>query len=116
MRPSIQQGLAGCAIGILGAVAWLLQTPAPVPAQLPTPANFKPYTETVPGSAVSFEMMPIPGGAFQMGSPVTEKGRGEDEGPQHPVTLRPFWMAKTETTWDLYDLYWKSTDPVKDEK
>ncbi len=55
---------------------------------------------------VSFEMVAIPGGTFLMGSPATEKGRKEDEGPQHPVTLQPFWMGKLEVTWDEYDLYW----------
>jgi len=53
-------------------------------------ANFKPYTETIPGSDVKFGMVPIPGGTFVMGSPQSEKGRGADEGPQHPVTIRPF--------------------------
>src|SRR5207253_2912984 len=28
-----------------------------------------------------------------------------DEGPQHPVQIGAFWMAKFETTWDAYDLY-----------
>jgi formylglycine-generating enzyme required for sulfatase activity len=42
-----------------------------------------------------------------MGSPPSEKGRGADEGPQHPVTIRPFWMGKTEVTWDEFDIYRK---------
>src|SRR5262249_20622654 len=69
------------------------------------PAEFKPYTETIPGSKVAFEMVPIPAGTFTMGSPATEKDRKEDEGPQHPVQIAAFWMAKFETTWDAYDLY-----------
>jgi len=74
------------------------------------PADFKPYKETIPGSMVSFEMLPIPGGSYVMGSPETEKGRSPDEGPQHPVTIRPFWMGKTEVTWDEFDVYFKKAD------
>jgi formylglycine-generating enzyme required for sulfatase activity len=50
-------------------------------------------------------MVPIPGGSFQMGSAKGEAGRGADEGPQHAVTIRPFWIGKTEVTWEEYDLF-----------
>jgi formylglycine-generating enzyme required for sulfatase activity len=53
----------------------------------------------------SLDMVAIPGGTFVMGTPATEKGRDANEGPQHPVTIQPFWMAKFETTWDIYDLF-----------
>jgi formylglycine-generating enzyme required for sulfatase activity len=55
-------------------------------------------------------MMAIPGGIFLMGSPNAEPGRAEDEGPQHMVQIRPFWMGKCEVTWDEYDLYWPNVD------
>jgi formylglycine-generating enzyme required for sulfatase activity len=71
-------------------------------------AAFKPYIETIPGSKVQFEMMPIPEGTFVMGSPPTEAGRGADEGPQHPLAIQAFWMGKTEVTWDEYDRFWKA--------
>jgi formylglycine-generating enzyme required for sulfatase activity len=77
------------------------------------PLKHKTYTETIPGSEVKFEMMAIPGGTFLMGSPTSEPGRAEDEGPQHPVKIRPFWMGKTEVTWDEYDLYWKKEEGAK---
>ena len=48
-------------------------------------------------------MVAIPGGTFVMGSPAGEAGRAGDEGPAHPVRIAPFWMARTETTWDEYD-------------
>jgi formylglycine-generating enzyme required for sulfatase activity len=69
------------------------------------PVDFRRYTETVGGA--SFDMLPIPGGNFMMGSPAAEAGRSADEGPQAKVWVEPFWMARLETTWDLYDLYWK---------
>ncbi len=82
-----------------------------VPAQdFPPPrvsAAHPNYTETIPGSTVRFDMVAIPAGTFIMGSPDREQGRGKDEGPQHPVRVRAFWMGKTEVTWDEFDVYRK---------
>ena len=64
------------------------------------------YTETIPGTTVTFEMIAIPGGSFTMGSQETEPGRKEDEGPAHAVTVSPFWMEKTEVTWEEYEQYY----------
>jgi formylglycine-generating enzyme required for sulfatase activity len=63
------------------------------------------YAETIAGTSVRFDMVGIPGGIFTMGSPAAEKGRAEDEGPQHEVEIRSFWIGKTEVTWDEYDLF-----------
>jgi formylglycine-generating enzyme required for sulfatase activity len=70
----------------------------------------KPYKETIPGSNVAFEMVPIPGGTFLMGSPEDEPKRQEDEGPQVTVKIAPFWMGKHEVTWDEYDIFAFSYD------
>jgi formylglycine-generating enzyme required for sulfatase activity len=74
--------------------------PAPAPA-----AALKSYTETIPGTKVSFEMVFIPGGKFMMGSPPGEKGRAKNEGPQREVEVRPFWMSKNEVSWDEYNVF-----------
>jgi len=68
-------------------------------------AELSAYAETIPGTGVKFEMVPVPGGTFLMGSPPSEPGRASDEGPQHRVTIRPFWMGKLEVTWDEYDAF-----------
>lgn len=73
-----------------------------------TKADFKPYVESIADTSVSFEMIPIPAGEYLMGSPPNEPGRSEDEGPQVKVKVNGFWMARIETTWDLYDLYYKN--------
>jgi len=39
------------------------------------PADMKAYTNNIPGTAVTYSMMPIPAGEFLMGSPEAEKGR-----------------------------------------
>jgi formylglycine-generating enzyme required for sulfatase activity len=83
---------AGVAVLALGFAEFALaapQEPSPPPA-----SEMKPYVETVTGTDVKFEMVPIPGGEFVMGSPAGEAKRNEDEGPQHPVKIAPFWMGK----------------------
>lgn len=67
--------------------------------------DFSPYSQKIPGSEVSIEMVPVPGGTFTMGSPADEEGRKDDEGPQHQVKVDSFWMGKYEITWEQYDLF-----------
>ncbi len=71
--------------------------------------SFESYTEKVPGSGVSFDMVAIPGGTFNMGSPDSEAFREPDEGPLRKVKLTNFWMAKTEVTWDEYLAFFRAT-------
>lgn len=44
------------------------------------------------------EMQFITGGTFTMGSPENEKDRFDNEGPQHQVSINPFYMGTTEVT------------------
>ncbi|MCC7049686.1 MAG: SUMF1/EgtB/PvdO family nonheme iron enzyme [Alphaproteobacteria bacterium] len=44
------------------------------------------------------EMVTIPAGSFMMGSPPTEIGRSDAEGPQHLVSIRSFAAGKYEVT------------------
>ena len=92
--------------------------------------EMKPYTETIVKTGVPFEMIPIKGGKFLMGSPASEKDRKDDEGPQREVEIKPFWMGKFEVTWDEYKPFmetgnisrnkdgsprsWSHDDPVED--
>ncbi len=63
------------------------------------------YTETITGTKVTFDMVAIPGGSFKMGSPESEEGRRDDEGPQVEIKISPFWMGKHEVTWNEYELF-----------
>ena len=45
-----------------------------------------------------FEMVVIPAGSYQMGSPVSEDGRFDDEGPVRPVEIDSFALAVCEVT------------------
>ncbi|EDN67112.1 Protein of unknown function DUF323 [Beggiatoa sp. PS] len=55
------------------------------------------------GNGVNLEMVLIKGGSFLMGSSETEKGREDDEGPQHTVTIPPFYMSKYLITQNQYE-------------
>ncbi len=68
-------------------------------------ADMKAYQETISGTGVKFDMVPIPGGEFMMGSPEGEEGRKPDEGPQVKAKISPFWMGKLEVTWAEYELF-----------
>jgi formylglycine-generating enzyme required for sulfatase activity len=55
------------------------------------------------GNGVFLEMIAIPGGSFLMGSPDNEPERLSTEGPQHRVTIQPFYMGKftvTQAQWE----------------
>jgi formylglycine-generating enzyme required for sulfatase activity len=78
-----------------------------------TAAEMKAYTNTIPGTDVKYEMLPIPAGEFVMGTPASEKDRKPDEGPQHKVKISPFWMGQYEVTWDQYLLFMYPDDEKK---
>jgi formylglycine-generating enzyme required for sulfatase activity len=50
------------------------------------------------GEGVKLELVAIPGGQFQMGSPNDEKGRDSDEGPVRTVTVPPLLMSRYPIT------------------
>jgi formylglycine-generating enzyme required for sulfatase activity len=50
------------------------------------------------------EMVVVPTGEFMMGSPANEKGRYDNEGPQHKVTIaRPFAVSRFDVTFADWD-------------
>ena len=55
------------------------------------------YTETIPGTVVKFDMVPVPGGTYTITDPKTGKLR--------QVTIQPFYIGKTEVTWDEFDVF-----------
>jgi formylglycine-generating enzyme required for sulfatase activity len=67
--------------------------------------SFEPYETTIPGTAVTFKMLPVPEGQFLMGSTDKEPGRLADEGPQKNVKLSAFWMGRYEVTYDEFLLF-----------
>jgi sulfatase modifying factor 1 len=72
-----------------------------------------PYKATIPGTEATFEMTPIPGGVFKMGSPASEEKRRDSEGPQFDVKVEPFWMGTYEITWSEYKSFMSLHDIFK---
>ncbi len=84
---------------LLAAVAgWLLQVGAAGGAQ-----ELASYTEELSGTLVEFEMIPVPGGTYEMANP-------EEPGTTLTCELKSFWIGKTEVTWDEYDVYMYKLD------
>ena len=105
-----------CASFVLGGLAVAAAIGGPTPAKPVT--THQNYTETLPapdGSKVNFDMVAVPGGEFLLGSPENEADRKPDEGPQVKVKIKPFWMAKTEVSWDEFDLYFRLNNPALQE-
>lgn len=57
--------------------------------------RLQPYTDTIPGALLSFVMLPVPAGNVTILSAT---------GPL-TVSVPAFWIAKTEITWDIYDIF-----------
>jgi len=72
-----------------------------------------PYDDTIPGTDVTFRMIPVPGGVLRMGSPSGEEDRDECEGPQYEVRVEPFWIGRCEVTWAEYKTYMAACDLFK---
>lgn len=58
-------------------------------------APLEPYQEKLPGTAITFEMVPVPAGTATI---ETENGSKE-------IEVGPFWISKTEVSWDAYDVF-----------
>ncbi len=76
-------------LGVLISAHMLPSSAAPAPAAAGT--KLQPFTETLPGSVVKINMVPIPGGTVKIGTQV--------------ITVKPFYMARTETPWEAFDVF-----------
>ncbi|MDX1285135.1 MAG: SUMF1/EgtB/PvdO family nonheme iron enzyme [Draconibacterium sp.] len=83
--------------------------PKEIFTELTTVKEFKTFEEKIPGTSVSFNMIAIPGGQFNMGSPTNEAYRRADEGPVREVAVDSFWMAEIEVTWNEYLAFFAAT-------
>ena len=97
---------------MIGGIAWLVLTknqkepsgtaqsqPQKQTENKPQPTG-PTFTENVNG--VQLQMLSVPGGTFLMGSPLSEPGRDNDEGPQHEASVLMFYMSKYEVTQAQY--------------
>jgi formylglycine-generating enzyme required for sulfatase activity len=76
----------------------------PVPKASPEPQSPPEGIRFDLGGGVTMKCVLIPAGEFVMGSPDSEHGRGDKEGPRHEVTIcKPFYMGVTEVTQAQYE-------------
>ena len=68
------------------------------------------FHDTLKDGSAGPEMVVIPAGSFMMGSPPSEEGRSDDEGPQHRVSVSRFAMGKYEVTFAEYDGFARATN------
>lgn len=61
------------------------------PSATPVDDTLSAYTETVPGTLVEFDMVPVPAGSVTLDGSDAEVG--------------PFWIGRLEVQWDAYDAY-----------
>ena len=89
--------------GIVAVLFLLLLSPL-------TSVNAYQVGDTFRDCEVCPEMMVLPAGKFMMGSPEGERGRSDDEGPQHRVTIpKPFAVGKYEVTVGQYAEFVRET-------
>ncbi|HEY5311834.1 MAG TPA: SUMF1/EgtB/PvdO family nonheme iron enzyme [Pirellulales bacterium] len=111
-------GLLAAALAVLacewGAAVQAADSAADVAnASAASQGEMKPYTDVIGGTTVTFDVLPIRGGKFLMGSPKSEPGHQADESPQHEVEVSPFWMGKHEVTWDEYEVFMFNLDVAR---
>jgi formylglycine-generating enzyme required for sulfatase activity len=83
-------------------------------AQTNNSTAFAPYDQSIPGSSVSFNMVPVQAGSFTMGSPPSEAGHKPTEGPAKKVKLDAFWMGAKEVTYDEFLLFFNDENTPRD--
>ena len=70
-----------------------------------------PYRETIPGSDVTFEMVPVPGGVYRL------IPQDDSTDPTYPIPIEvnidPFWIGRYEVTWAEYHQYCAMLDAFK---
>jgi formylglycine-generating enzyme required for sulfatase activity len=79
------------------------QATAPNPPAPAAPGSSESaYRETIPGTLVTFEMVPVPAGTVEVDG--------------KPTAVPPFYIGRTEVTWDMYDVFALGLDAPKDAK
>ncbi len=98
-------GTAGSSEYVEEELEWIRKLHARIVAEQKSAPEGKaePYTAEIPGTAVAYEMAPVPAGRFLLGSPEDEPGRRGDEGPQRPVEIAAFWMGARPVTWNEFE-------------
>jgi formylglycine-generating enzyme required for sulfatase activity len=72
--------------------------PALTPVARPVAVKPAPFTESISGTLVKFDMVGIPAGEITMPDPTKS-------GSTKKIKVAALWVGKTEVTWDAYDVF-----------
>ncbi len=86
------------------------QPPPDLSREPSTEAEARPPAESQPPPPPEPDMIPVPAGQFWMGSADDEPQAGEEEKPQHRLSLAPFWIARYPVTNAQYKAFVDDTD------
>lgn len=67
--------------------------------------EIKTYEQQIKGTSVTFKMIAIPSGTFEIGSKSIMADN--DESPQKQIKMSAFWMSEHEVTFEEWDAYFK---------
>jgi len=56
------------------------------------------YTQSISGTLVKFDMVPVPAGEISMPDPAKKGGTKK-------IKVGPFWIGRTEVRWDEFDVF-----------
>lgn len=93
INPSLKKWNYSGALWIIS-FALLLFIPPKISAQ--NNSSFSEYSAEIPGSDQAIEMIPVPGGTFEMG-PINNN--------VHEISVDSFWIGKYEITWNEYNQF-----------
>ncbi len=65
------------------------------------------------GNDVELDMILVPGDSFLMGSPETKAERSDSESPQHPVTVKSFFLGRYPITQEQWRIVAETYEHVK---
>jgi formylglycine-generating enzyme required for sulfatase activity len=92
--------------------AGLVQHPSPEISRWFATRNGQALQEVIFAERGGYELVRVPGGVFEMGSPKSEKERLDDEGPLHQVRVSDFYMGRYPVTNDQYAQFLKEYPKV----
>jgi formylglycine-generating enzyme required for sulfatase activity len=95
----------------LAAIAWALAPLVRGEEKMPAPPAGS-FVQKIPDSPFFFVMVPIKGGKY------TTSPTGPDGKPlaAKEVEIKPYFMAQTEMTWDIFDIWALSRDAAPKER
>jgi formylglycine-generating enzyme required for sulfatase activity len=94
-----------CTIVPQGGCAQKQSTTTPATVQVAERIAAEPeiVRDSIPGTLITFELVRVPGGSVTLDTPAGRR----------TVMVEPFYLGRTEVTWDMYDVYMLRLDEAR---